>query len=441
MSLRSLSFALLLSAIFAPPALAQAITVRPGDTLWDLARRHGTTIEALRQANGLSSDVLRPGMELILPTGSNPTPKTYIVAEGDTLYDIALAFDLSVDDVIAFNDLDGTVIQPGQLLQLEPPDVPAPQLVVTVVVGDTLWALAKEHGTSVEAIQAANGLTKNSLLRPGDSLTIPGRYADVAPPAPQPVVITVAPGDTLWEIARRYNTTVTALSAANGIPDTSLIRPGDALTIPGVLTSISTDKGGSVAPTVVVEPGDSLWEIAQRYNTTVAVLMAENGLKSSTLAVGQELRIVPGSDLVRAGPAPSPTPGVAGTLIWPLSGVITSRFGYRRLRIGGTNLHFGLDIDGETGDPIRAATAGTVSFSGNRGGYGLLVVVTNGDTEYYYAHTSELLVQTGETVTVGQVIARVGSTGRSTGSHLHFEIRVNGTPVDPLPLLEASAQR
>ena len=128
-------------------------------------------------------------------------------------------------------------------------------------------------------------------------------------------------------------------------------------------------------------------------------------------------------------------------MVWPLVGNITSRFGYRRLRIGGTNMHYGLDIDGNTGDPIRSATAGTVTFSGWRGGFGYLVIIENGDTEYFYAHASALLVSVGQRVQPGDLIARVGATGNVTGPHLHFEIRVNGAPVDPLPILEARATR
>ena len=81
-----------------------------------------------------------------------------------------------------------------------------------------------------------------------------------------------------------------------------------------------------------------------------------------------------------------------------------------------------------------------MKFSGWQGGYGYLVIVEDGDTEYYYAHASELLVNEGQRVAAGDLIARIGSTGNSTGSHLHFEIRVNGDPVDPLPILETNAQ-
>src|SRR5690606_31079907 len=122
-------------------------------------------------------------------------------------------------------------------------------------------------------------------------------------------------------------------------------------------------------------------------------------------------------------------------------GAITSRFGYRTLRIAGSNWHSGLDIDGDTGDPSVAAGAGTVVHSGWQGGYGKLVIIETGNTRHSYAHASELLVSEGAYVQAGTVIALVGSTGNSTGSHLHFEVRIDDTAVDPLPILEASAQR
>ena len=158
------------------------------------------------------------------------------------------------------------------------------------------------------------------------------------------------------------------------------------------------------------------------------LLISANELSSERLRIGQVLRIVPKNEIAgAAAPASQAAPITGYDMVWPLSGQITSRFGYRQLR--GSNWHNGLDIDGVTGDPIVAATAGIVTFSGWRSGYGNLVIVTAGDTEYYYAHASELLVAEGQVVGAGQLLAKVGSTGFSTGSHLHFEIRVNGSPV------------
>ena len=124
-------------------------------------------------------------------------------------------------------------------------------------------------------------------------------------------------------------------------------------------------------------------------------------------------------------------------MVWPLEGLITSYFGPRNLL--GMTYHYGLDIDGNTGDPIVAAVAGVVTYSGWLGGYGYLTVVEADEVEYFYAHASELLTYTGQEVSAGELIAKVGSTGRSTGSHLHFEIRMDGQAVDPLPYLERTA--
>ena len=113
----------------------------------------------------------------------------------------------------------------------------------------------------------------------------------------------------------------------------------------------------------------------------------------------------------------------------PVSGVITSRFGNREsIRSYG---HTGLDIAAPAGTPIKAAAGGTVTFSGYSGGYGYVVKLDNGNgVETYYGHCSKLYVSTGEKVEAGDVIAAVGSTGNSTGNHLHFEVRINGTEVN-----------
>lgn len=116
--------------------------------------------------------------------------------------------------------------------------------------------------------------------------------------------------------------------------------------------------------------------------------------------------------------------------VTPVSGIITSRFGNREsIRTSG---HTGLDIAAPAGTPIKATADGEVIFSGYSGGYGYVVKISHGNgIQTYYGHCSSLYVSTGETVEAGDVIAAVGSTGNSTGNHLHFEVRVNGTEVNP----------
>jgi murein DD-endopeptidase MepM/ murein hydrolase activator NlpD len=138
-------------------------------------------------------------------------------------------------------------------------------------------------------------------------------------------------------------------------------------------------------------------------------------------------------------PAPTEarrTPNRDGWVL-PVEGTITSRFGGRESpTTGAPDNHTGLDIAAPGGTPIQAAKDGVVKFSGENGGYGNLVIIDHGDgTETYYGHASALHVQPGQQVKAGDVIASVGTTGNSTGNHLHFEIRQNGTPIDPAPYL------
>lgn len=132
--------------------------------------------------------------------------------------------------------------------------------------------------------------------------------------------------------------------------------------------------------------------------------------------------------------------GSAVTIETPLQGDITSLFGQRIHPITGEeHTHTGLDLAAPEGTDIEAAASGEVVFAGEKGGYGNLVIIEHSDGQQtYYAHCSELLVEQGQKVTKGQTIAEVGSTGSSTGPHLHFELRdASGTPQDPLPIIKA----
>lgn len=123
--------------------------------------------------------------------------------------------------------------------------------------------------------------------------------------------------------------------------------------------------------------------------------------------------------------------------IWPVQGTITSSFGYRGNPIGGgTGFHEGLDIAVDFGTPVRATAAGTVSMAEWVDGYGNLVEIDHGNgIKTRYGHNSMLLVVVGQDIHVGDIISLAGSTGRSTGSHVHYEVRLNGTAVDPLAFL------
>ena len=121
----------------------------------------------------------------------------------------------------------------------------------------------------------------------------------------------------------------------------------------------------------------------------------------------------------------------SGALIWPVNAPITSPFGWRWGR-----MHEGIDLGAAYGTPIAAAAAGTVIYAGWLGGYGNLTVIDHGGgLSTAYGHQSHIGVSVGQQVEQGEIIGNVGSTGHSTGPHLHFEVRVNGQAVDPLGYL------
>lgn len=138
-----------------------------------------------------------------------------------------------------------------------------------------------------------------------------------------------------------------------------------------------------------------------------------------------------------SGPISGPLPSGGGQLAWPAAGPVTSPYGYRIHPIFGySRLHTGIDIGAGYGSPVVAAADGTVAYVGVMSGYGNVVVVDHGGgMATTYNHLSAFGVSTGDRVTRGQTVAAVGCTGWCTGPHLHFEVRINGSPVDPMPYL------
>jgi len=212
----------------------------------------------------------------------------------------------------------------------------------------------------------------------------------------------------------------------------------------------------------VVRFGDTLLQIAQRYGLTIGELLQLNpGLETARLVVGSQVQVVrsaPGRSRMLLGLAPvgsgglswpelpsfgndqrQSTPYLRGssTMIWPSQGTFTSGYGWRWGR-----MHKGIDIANNVGTPIVAVARGRVSFSGwHDGGYGYFVEIIHDDgSKTRYGHNSTLLVREGQLVEQGQVISQMGSTGRSTGPHLHFEVHPAGEgAMNPLQFLPPRA--
>lgn len=231
----------------------------------------------------------------------------------------------------------------------------------------------------------------------------------------------VEKGDTIQNIARRYRLDAELLAAMNDLDPKVPLTFGQFLVLPY--------DGGR---TYEVKKGDTIWRIAQAFGLTVEEVMRANGITDPrTLQIGTLLTLPEGRKPVRGNLYLASRNGLT-SLLWPVIGSITSFFGWR-----GEEFHHGIDIAAETGSLIRSAWSGIVEFSGWRNGiYGRTVILDHGGgLKTLYAHNEANLVVPGEYVEAGQVIGKVGSSGRATGPHLHFEVWEKERPVNPLRFL------
>jgi murein DD-endopeptidase MepM/ murein hydrolase activator NlpD len=186
----------------------------------------------------------------------------------------------------------------------------------------------------------------------------------------------------------------------------------------------------------------NLASVADRQQASVAAVvqslddLSESEERALEGAIAERQRELE-AQRVSAGGSPAAPAHGSGQFIWPVHGTITSPFGYRTNPFGGApDFHPGLDIAADMGTPILAADSGRIIIAGWVSGYGNYIAIDHGGgISTGYGHCSRIDVSLGQDVQRGQVIGAVGSTGHSTGPHVHFEVRVNGRPVDPAPRL------
>ena len=264
------------------------------------------------------------------------------------------------------------------------------------------------------------------------------------------VTYTVTSGDSYYSIAEKYDLSVEALMKLNPGYDPKILRVGDVLTISNAvpyLTVVNVERQRYVQDVPYqVEYTDDSSMYQGEYKVTspgvygkadmTANVTYINGEETEREVVASVTLSQPVTEQQLRGTKERPTWYPTGSFSWPCTGTLTSRFGYRSLRLSGSNNHQGIDIGNSYGTSIYASDGGTVTYAGWMGGYGYLIIIDHGNGyETYYGHNSSLVAYVGQKVHKGQLIARMGSTGYSTGNHCHFGIKLNGTFVNPLNYL------
>lgn len=223
--------------------------------------------------------------------------QTYTVKAGDTLYGISNQFGVSAKELADLNNVNATTLQIGQVLRIPTTSGtnPSNMFIYTVKKGDSLYNIAKKYNTTVKDIIALNGL-KTTNLSIGQQLRIPEVYNEETN-IPNFTNYTVKKGDTLYNIAKAFNTNVDTIMKDNGLVNSSLSIGQNLKIRTGITSEVLECFGNTYTPpatvttTYTVKKGDSLYSIAKAYNTTVDALKLKNNLATNTLSIGQVLKI------------------------------------------------------------------------------------------------------------------------------------------------------
>lgn len=256
----------------------------------------------------------------------------------------------------------------------------------------------------------------------------------------------VVEGDTLWDISIENEVTVDDLIYANPeLTEDSVLQLGDEIVIKNSVPMLTVRAYQRVVYDDVAAYDTQTIENDEEYinyrevvtpgvngmKTVTADIVYDNGVETDRLIIDEEITKEPVNEVIEVGTMNKPPKKAIGSFIFPAPGRISDTFGAR----GGE--HEGIDIANSAGTPVVASDGGRVAYAGwSSGGYGNLVVIDhqNGYSTYY-GHNSSVEVTEGQMVAQGEEIAKMGSTGRSTGNHCHFEVRVNGVPKNPFNYL------
>ena len=291
--------------------------------------------------------------------------------------------------------------------------------------------LAEPINSDINEFTSTQNLIKDSIQKEREERFTEVNSAKFNVPIKKPTLAIethlVKKDENLWKIAQNSGLDAFTLLSVNKLRNGNLIRPGQSIKVPnqrGILHKVVKDE--------------SLEEIAIRYQVSLEKIIESNGmLDPDTIYAGTEL-FIPDAKINESFRKRLIPPPYKPKFVKPTSGRLTSGFGYRIHPIlKKRRMHKGIDIVSGYGSNVKAAMGGVVTYSGQMGSYGNLVVIDHQNGfETRYAHNSRLKVKKGEKVRQGQTIALVGNTGRSNGTHLHFEIWKNGEAIDPAHYLK-----
>lgn len=258
---------------YTPPSEISTDTYRvaKGDTLYSIANKLGITVNQLKNINNLKDNEIKIGQVLKIPKKTIPEESSFIytVKAGDTLYKIAQNYNTTVDKLKEINNLTSNDLKIGQSLSIPSGLVNFDEY--NVQKGDSLYSIAKKFNTTVDKIKELNNLT-NNILTVGQILKIPTEEETEK-------IYTVKSGDTIYSIAKKNNINIELLKSANDLTS-NLLTVGQKLIIPEETTTMYK-----------VQKGDNLYSIARKFNTTVSELKQLNDLKTDILTIGQLLLI------------------------------------------------------------------------------------------------------------------------------------------------------
>jgi len=311
-----------------------------------------------------------------------------------------------------------------------PPSVDGKAGYVVVKKGDTLYSIAKKYNTTTRSLIYANNLHSPYNLQVGQKIYLPSAVFHV-----------VKKGDTLYDISRRYNVDSRSLAKANNLTYPYSIYQGQKLILPSAIESgkgrtakkktASTSNKNTAAKTSSAKVNKT----QTKKNTTVTTKQTKTSDKKAATATKTQSAKTAKS---KATPIPTPPPRSSGKFTWPHDGKILLGFG----DLGAGRHNDGINIKAKEGDSVKAADNGVVAYAGNElKGFGNLILLKHSDGWITaYAHNSKILVKKDAKVKKGQVIAKAGQTGNVQSPQVHFEVRQKSKAKDPLLYLEKKSK-